>query len=143
MEYRIANENDIEALALVMKKSYSEEPWNEVWSDEKAQRRIRSIMSNFEFTGLVAIDKNEIIAGVLGFVDPYADSDFFFVSELFVVTEYKKKGIGRELMKELEIILKEKGISVIQLMSIDNNKEFYQKIGLQQDEVSVMYKVLE
>lgn len=143
MEYRIANENDIEALALVMKKSYSEEPWNEVWSDEKAQRRIRSIMSNFEFTGLVAIDKNEIIAGVLGFVDPYADSDFFFVSDLFVVTEYKKKGIGRELMKELEIILKEKGISVIQLMSIDNNKEFYQKIGLQQDEVSVMYKVLE
>lgn len=142
MEYRLANENDMEALALTMRKSYSEEPWNEVWSDEKAQRRIKSIMSHFEAMGLVAVDKGEIIAGVLGFVDPYADVDFFFVSELFVVPECKKKGIGRELMKELETVLKEKEISVIQLISISNNKEFYQKIGLQQDEVSVMYKAL-
>ena len=142
MDYRLVNENDIEALALAMKKSYSEEPWNEVWSDEKAQRRIKSIIGNFEAMGVVAVDKHEIIAGVLGFVDPYADADFFFVSELFVVPEYKKKGIGRGLMNELEIIIKGKGISVIQLISIANNKEFYQKIGLQQDEVSVMYKAL-
>lgn len=74
-------------------------------SDEKAKRRIKSIMSNFESMGMVVINNDEIIAGVLGFVDPYAEADFFFVSELFVVPEYKQKGIGRHLVKELEIIL--------------------------------------
>lgn len=77
---------------------------------------------------------------MLGFVDSYAEEDFFNVSELFVIPEKKKSGIGRNLLQELEKILKERGISVVQLMSIEPNEAFYGKCGLNKDDVSILFK---
>ena len=140
MKYRIYNGADIEGLAKAMSEAYSEEPWNEKWCSERAVRRIQAILGNFQSIGLVVEEEGVIIGGLLGYVDPYADEDFFYVSELFVVPQYKKHGIGRTLLKELENELKKKGISVVQLMSIEPNEAFYGKCGLSKDDVSVLFK---
>lgn len=139
MEIRIVNNEDINSLADAMSKAYSEAPWNEKWTEELAQRRVGAILSNFEAMGFAAVEDGNIVGGLLGYVDPYADEDFFFVSELFVIPERKKQGIGRKLLQFLQEKLKERNIKTIQLVSIEDNIPFYRKCGLDRDGASLMY----
>ena len=54
MEIKQINQKDITTLAVAMTAAYSEEPWNENWTQERAERRIRAILGNFEAMVLVA-----------------------------------------------------------------------------------------
>ncbi len=64
MQYRLCKKTDIEGLAEAMSKAYSEEPWNERWSRERAVRRVQAILGNFESIVLVAEDEGEIVGGL-------------------------------------------------------------------------------
>ena len=140
MEYRTVHHEDIGGLAKAMSLAYSEEPWNENWTQERAERRVSAILGNYQATGLAAVEDGTIIGGLLGYIDPYAEEDFFFVSEIFVIPERKKQGIVKRLLTELEAVLKEKQAGVVQLISIDYNETFYSKCGLDRDSCTVQYK---
>jgi len=140
MEYQLITPSLLPAVASAMGAAYSEEPWNENWAEDRALRRIKAILQGYEAMGLAALEDGKVIGAALGFVDPYADEDFFFLSELFVIPERKKQGVGKALVHELEARLKERNISVLQLISIPYNHPFYGKTGMEQDSVAVMYK---
>ena len=108
MNYRIAKDNDIVGLANAMALAYSEAPWYENWTEERAVRRVKGILGNYQAIGLVAEENEEIVGGMLGYIDPFAEEDFFYVSELFVVPKKKKLGVGKALLGKLEVILQKK-----------------------------------
>lgn len=57
-----------------------------------------------------------------------------------IMGNFEAMELGRQLLAELEKSLKEKKVSVIQLISIDYNEAFYKKCGLARDACSVQYK---
>lgn len=136
---RITDE-DIPEVSEVMRSAYGDAPWHENWSVDRAFLRVKAILSNYRAMGLKACDEDGIQGALLGYVDPYAQEDFFFVSELFVKSERKGQKIGSMLLQALDASMKEEGIQVIQLIAIQNNQSFYKRNGLEKDKVDVMYK---
>jgi len=87
--------------------------------------------NNFVF---VAEDKDQLIGfatfsirDVIRYSKPIAELD-----ELFVLEEYREKGIGKQLMEKIEDIAKEKGCHRIFIESHYDHKaahKFYEKLG--------------
>ena len=116
------------------------ERWNESWVLELAVSCVLCILCGFVALGLAAVEDGEVIGGLLGFVDPYADYDMFFVSEIFVAPKWKRKGVGRKLLSALEEQLKVNDIHTIELISINDNLELYKKCGLNNGDVNCLGK---
>ena len=81
-----------------------------------------------EFAFSVRSESGEFIAGLLGFTH----FNHFFVSALYVDQQFRKEGIGRELMKRAEALALEQGCDVIYLDSFDYQAPgFYEKLGFE------------
>ena len=81
-----------------------------------------------EFAFSVRSDKGEFVGGLLGFTH----FNHFFISALYVDQQFRKEGIGRELMKRAEALALEQGCDVIYLDTFDYQAPgFYEKLGFE------------
>lgn len=72
-------------------------------------------------------DKGELIGGVDACMTSFR---ILYVSSVYVDEEYRKKGLGKSLMEEVERRAKELGADIIRLDTFDwQGKEFYDSIG--------------
>lgn len=111
-------------------------PWNNPHRDIQRKLKVQSEMF------LVACADSQIIATVMAGFDGHRG----WINYLAVHPKHQHKGIGRRMMEEAEIRLREFGCPKINLQVRTSNAgmiEFYQRLGFTMDDVVSFGKRLE
>lgn len=125
---------DIPDLALLYKQF-----WNEDSCVELMKKKFRELQKNPSYVFLSAIDGNHLMGSVFGIIceELYGECKPFLVLEDLVVDgRYRRKGVGRALMTEMEKIAVEHGC--YQMLFITENDRtdtiaFYASLGFNPD----------
>lgn len=109
--------------------------WNDSMDISKMKQKFSGVSKNPNYIFLCAEENGRVIGTIQGIVceELYGECLPFLVMENFVIAEkYRGKGVGRQLLKELEKIGKERKCSQIIFITETDRKdtiEFYKKVG--------------
>ena len=124
------SEKDLDLITSLYVKYYNENE-DGSWTFEKAYRRIRQVLLTPDSYCLIQ-EINGLYTGFLmGFIKEYDDLKSYFLEEIVIFNEYQNKGLGSLFLKELESHLLEVDVSLIELMSVNDEKHrhFYKKFS--------------
>lgn len=123
------NEKDLDIITSLYIRYYNENEEGS-WTFEKAYKRIRQVLLTPDSYCLIQ-EVNGVYTGFLiGYVKEYDDLKSYFLEEIVIFKEYQNKGLGSLFIKELEDRLQGLDVSMIELMSIndDKHRHFYEKL---------------
>lgn len=130
MRIRKAKKDDFEGILNVIKLSSVLNPKDKELTE--LSKYIKFALKQKNMLVLIVIDENKVVGVVISHLHSLMkeDADIY---DLYVLPQYRNKGYGKRLMKELYLRLKKKGIKRLGLYS-ENNKQtlnFYRKQGFQ------------
>lgn len=132
INYRIRNLNDKDLVDVA--KLYTLF-WNDSMDISKMEQNFSELSKNPNYIFLCAEENGKVIGTIQGIIcdELYGECVPFLVMENFVIAErYRGKGIGRQLLNELEKIGKERKCSQIIFITEADRKEtieFYERVG--------------
>lgn len=94
----------------------------------------------------VATENNKIVGFITGEIlkkKAWYNVQLGEINNIFVLKEYRQKGIGKKLIETIINSFKEEGITNIQLYTFSNNTDaikFYEKIGFKKYNVQMLYE---
>ena len=124
------SEKDLDLITSLYVKYYNENE-DDSWTFEKACGRIRQVLLTPDSYCLIQ-EINGLYTGFLmGYIKEYDDLKSYFLEEIVIFNEYQNKGLGSLFLKELESHLLEMDVSLIELMSVNDEKHrhFYEKFS--------------
>ena len=135
MKIRPFYEPDRQAVIQLWQDCDLTRPWND--PDKDISRKMAFQPELF----LVAEDKEQVIASAMAGYDGHRGSVYY----LAVSPEYQAKGIGKQMMSEIEDRLMKLGCPKLNIVVRSNNNkvlEFYRKLGYSLDNVVSLGKRL-
>lgn len=133
MEYKEISIVQLNELSKMYVDTFNSEPWNDKWTIEIAKKRLNQIINTTDFYGLSAYNEGNLWGMILGIMEQFYDGVIFNIKEFCIKNELRGKGLGSELLKELEIQAKEFGVIQIVLSTSkgDYTEHFYHNNGFE------------
>lgn len=135
MEIRIFQDTDVSAVVSLWKRCNLTVPWNDPLRDIDRKKKHQPELF------LVGLIDSRLIASVMGGFDGHRGWIYY----LAVDPDYRHRGFGSLIIKEVEACIKKTGCAKINVMVRKSNHEitdFYFKHGYGTDEVSCLGKRL-
>ncbi|HFU3947244.1 TPA: GNAT family N-acetyltransferase [Streptococcus suis] len=146
MELKELTLADIEMVKKLFLSVFSQEPWNDDWSDEEQlDRYLGDLLSHPRALCFGLIDQDMLIAISLGNIRYWYEGTEYRIEELCIARDYQGRGIGQDFLKRIEEQLVERKIIHILLQTERNLPafSFYEKCGFRalEEDVTMVKKV--
>jgi len=104
------------------------------WTYEKAYKRIHQVMTMEGAECFVQYDGETMSGFVMGYYKEFDDLKAYFLEEIVIFAEFQNKGYGAAFLQELEQIVRENGVELMELFSVndEHHLHFYKKQGFYQ-----------
>ena len=127
--YKIMQKEDIDSVIPLFI-----EYWNgtgDQWTYDLVYKRIWQVLGSPDSYCLMAFEGENVVAFAMGRMETFFDLTAYNLVEIVVTKNYQNKGIGTQVMLELEKRVKQLGVSLIQLSAVndDMHDHFYGKLG--------------
>jgi aminoglycoside 6'-N-acetyltransferase I len=122
---------------------FNGEPWKDKWTIETANKRLKDIYNSPNFQGMLYLIEGQVKGAIFGNYEQFYDGIHYNLKEMFISQELQGKGIGSQIIKELEEKLKKLNVTTIILFTSKGNKtsRFYLKNGFSEwDDMAIMGK---
>lgn len=131
MHYRTMEAADIDLVTPLYIDYYNSQ--GDEWTPEIVRRRIWQVLGSPDSLCLLALEGETIVGFAMGRFEQFYDLVAYNLVEIIIAGPFQNRGLGTELMQELERRVKAAGGSLIQLMAVndDAHDRFYGRLGYQ------------
>lgn len=131
MHYRTMEAADIDLVTPLYIDYYNSQ--GDAWTPEIVRRRIWQVLGSPDSLCLLALEGEDVVGFAMGRFEQFYDLIAYNLVEILIAGPFQNRGLGTELMQELERRVKAAGGSLIQLMAVndDAHDRFYGRLGYQ------------
>lgn len=128
--YKEINQQNLNDLVDLFIKAFSGEPWNEQWTSNMVIKRLYQIINIEGSYGIAYYYGNKAVGMVLGNIEYNYNSVDFCIKEFCIDPDFQGKGLGRKIMNEFILRVKEKNVENIGLLTCKSpeTEGFYSKL---------------
>lgn len=131
MHYRIMEVADIDLITPLYIDYYNAQ--GDDWTPEIVRRRIWQVLGSPDSLCLLALEGESVVGFAMGRFEQFYDLVAYNLVEILIAGPCQNRGLGTQLMQELERRVKASGASLVQLMAVSDeaHDRFYGRLGYQ------------